>query len=144
MKPKHAEAHVDLGEEEEGPALFFATVPVNVEAAPASATVHHMDKKVVPQLDDDGERDAGLWYLDAGLWYLDTGATNHMMRAREGFSKLNTSIQGTVRLWDGSVISIQGCGSILFEAKTGEHQCLSGVYYILQLTADIVSLEKLD
>jgi hypothetical protein len=108
------EAHVAQGEEDEGPALFFAVASVYVEAAPASATVHLVEKKVVPKLDGDGERDAGLWYLD-------TGATNHMKGAQDVFSELDTSIQGTIIFGDGSVFSIEGCGSILFEAKTGEH-----------------------
>ena len=136
-KPKHEEAHMTQGEEDDGPALFFASASVNVEATPAPAIVHLMEKKVVPQLDSDGERDMGLWYLD-------TGATNQMMGAREVFTELDTGAQGTVRFGDGSVVAIQGCGSILFEAKNGEHQCPSKVYYILRLTANIASLGQLD
>jgi len=125
------------GEEDDGPALFFASASVNVEATPAPAIMHLREKKVVPQLDNDGERDVGLWYLD-------TGATNHMTGAREVFTELDTGAQGTVRFGDGSVVAIQGCGSILFEAKNGEHQCPSEVYYILRLTANIASLGQLD
>jgi transposase InsO family protein len=42
------------------------------------------------------------------------------------------------------VVAIAGHGTILFEAKTGEHQCLTDVYYIPRLTANIVSLRQLD
>jgi hypothetical protein len=49
-----------------------------------------------------------------------------------------------VRFGDGSVVPIEGHGTILFEAKTGEHQRLSEVYYIPRLTANIVSLGQLD
>jgi hypothetical protein len=125
------------GEEDDSPALFFEAASIGVEATPASAAVHLMEKKVVPQLDGDAKRDAGLWYLD-------TWVTNHMTGARDAFTELDTSIQGTVKFGDGSVVSIEGCGSILFEAKTGEHQRLSGVYYIPRLTANIVSLRQLD
>jgi transposase InsO family protein len=137
--PKKAEAHVAQVEEEEGPALFFASASINAEAAALPTVVHLVEEKVLAQLDGDdgGEHDTGLWYLD-------TGATNHMTGAREAFTELNTRVQGTVKFGDGSVVAIEGRGSILFEAKTGEHQRLFNVYYILQLTANIVSLGQLD
>jgi hypothetical protein len=80
---------VAQGEEDEGPALFFAVASVYVEAAPASTTMHLVEKKVVPKLDGDGERDAGLWYLD-------TRATNHMTRC--GMSLASSTPASKVRL----------------------------------------------
>jgi transposase InsO family protein len=47
-------------------------------------------------------------------------------------------------LRDGSVVAIEGRGSILFEARTGEHQRLDDVYFIPRLTANIMSLGQLD
>jgi hypothetical protein len=117
--------------------FFFAAASIGVEATPASAAAHLMEKKVVLQLDGDAKRDTGLWYLD-------TGATNHMTGARDAFTELDTSIQGMVKFGDGFVVSIEGCGSIMFETKTGEHRRLLGVYYIPRLTANIVSLGQLD
>ncbi|CAO2173598.1 unnamed protein product [Urochloa humidicola] len=137
-KPKRAEAHVAQGEEEEGPSLFFASAAVNVDPPPPpTGSIHLVEERVYAQLDGEGGADAGLWYLD-------TGATNHMTGAHDVFTELDTSVQGTVRFEDGSVVRIEGRGSILFEAKSGEHQRLAEVYYIPRLTANIVSLGQLD
>lgn len=77
-------------------------------------------------------------------WILDTGATNHMTGVRKAFSELDTGVHGTVRFGDGSVVDIEGRGTILFKNKKGEHQALSGVYHIPRLTANIVSMGQLD
>jgi hypothetical protein len=95
MKPKKAEAHVAQADEDEGPALFFASARVNARPAAHTSAVDFVEAKVFAQLDDD---DGGV--RDARLWYLDTGATNHMTGAREAFSELNTNIRGTVRFGD--------------------------------------------
>jgi hypothetical protein len=63
-------------------------------------------------------------------WYLDTGATHHMTGRRELFTDLDTLARGTVRFGDESKVEIHNIGSIIFEAKTGEHLVLHGVYYI--------------
>lgn len=67
-----------------------------------------------------------------------------MTSARVAFSELDTNICGTVRFDDGSMVEIEGCGSIVFSCKNGEHCTLTGVYYILSLTANIISLGQLD
>jgi transposase InsO family protein len=67
-----------------------------------------------------------------------------MMGERSFFSELDTGVHGTVRFGDGSVVAIEGRGTILFKLKSGEHQELAGVYYIPKLTANIVSLGQLD
>ena len=77
-------------------------------------------------------------------WILDTGATNHMTGERSAFSDIDTDMHGTIRFGDGSVVEIEGCGTILFSCKTGEHQRLVGVYLIPKLTANIISLGQLD
>ena len=77
-------------------------------------------------------------------WYLDTGATHHMTGRRELFTDLDTSSRGTVRFGDESKVEIHGVGSIIFEAKTGEHRVLHGVYYIPALRNSIMSLGRLD
>ncbi|WVZ81521.1 hypothetical protein U9M48_028888 [Paspalum notatum var. saurae] len=59
------------------------------------------------------------------------------------FSELDTGIHGTVRIGDGSVVRIEGRGTMLFKCKMGEHQALTGVYHIPRLTANIVSLRSL-
>ena len=57
---------------------------------------------------------------EEGMWYLDNGASNHMTGERSYFSELNENIKGKVKFGDGSYVDINGKGSILFEAKTGE------------------------
>ena len=73
-------------------------------------------------------------------WYLDSGATHHMTGRRELFSDLDTSVRGSVRFGDASRVEIQGVGSIVFQAKTGEHRVLHGVYFIPALCNSIMSL----
>jgi len=77
-------------------------------------------------------------------WYLDSGATHHMTGRRELFSDLDTSVRGSVRFGDASRVEIQGVGSIVFQAKIGEHRVLHGVYFIPALRNSIMSLGQLD
>ena len=51
---------------------------------------------------------------------------------------------GTVKFRDGSVVDIQGKGTVLFACRSGEHRRLDGVYYIPRLTTNIVSLGQMD
>jgi len=77
-------------------------------------------------------------------WVLDTGATNHMTGTRSVFAELNSGVTGTVKFGDGSVVDIQGKGTVLFACKSGEHRRLDGVYYIPRLTTNIISLGQMD
>ncbi|XP_066320065.1 uncharacterized protein [Miscanthus floridulus] len=77
-------------------------------------------------------------------WILDTGATNHMTGERSAFFDIDINVHGTIRFGDGSVVEIEGRGTILFSCKTGEHQRLADVYLIPKLTANIISLGQLD
>lgn len=70
---------------------------------------------------------------DLKRWVLDTRATNHMMRSRSAFSDLDTSIVGTVRFSDGSVVKINTC-------KNGEHRTIVNAYFIPRLTMNIISV----
>jgi hypothetical protein len=86
-------------------------------------------------------------FLDIGSgvsWYLDSGATHHMTGRRELFTDLDTTARGTVRFGDELKVEIHGVGSIIFEAKNGEHRVLHGVYYIPALRNSIMSLGQLD
>ncbi|KAF8697536.1 hypothetical protein HU200_035869 [Digitaria exilis] len=60
------------------------------------------------------------------------------------FSELDANISGTVRLGDGSVAEIEGCGTIVFNYRNGEHRTLTGVYYLPCLQANIISVGQLD
>jgi hypothetical protein len=78
------------------------------------APIHINEDKLFVQL---GEKSEG----GSTHWILDTGATNHMTGERSIFSELDTSVHGTVRFGDASVVAIEGRGTILFKLKSGEH-----------------------
>jgi hypothetical protein len=67
-----------------------------------------------------------------------------MTGVQDVFAELDTNIHGTVRFEDGSVVEIEGIGTIVFVYKTGEHRSLSSVYLIPKLTTNITSLGQLD
>ena len=106
-------------------------------AAPARQRVQLVQEKVFTMLDDERKRDSCRWIFD-------TGASNHMTGCRDAFFALDTSITGTVLFGDDSVERIEGCGTILFDSKNGEHRALYNTYYITRLTANIVSCSQLD
>ena len=43
-------------------------------------------------------------------WVLNTGVTNHMMGSWNVLAELNTSVTGTIKFGDGSVVTIEGKG----------------------------------
>ena len=45
---------------------------------------------------------------------------------------------------DGSIVEIEGHGTILFVGKGGNHHKLTGIYFIPRLKTNIVSVGKLD
>ena len=67
-----------------------------------------------------------------------------MTGARSAFSELDSGIRGMVKFGDGSVVKIEGRGTILFVSKGGEHRKLTDVYFIPRLKANLVSLGQLD
>jgi hypothetical protein len=99
--------------------------------------VELVEAKVYAVLGDRAERDSKRWIFD-------TGASNHMTGIKEVFTNLDLGVIGTVRFGDGSVVRIEGCGTILFACKNGEHRPLTNAYYIPRLTANIVSCGQLD
>ncbi|KAI4370868.1 hypothetical protein MLD38_019168 [Melastoma candidum] len=103
----------------------------------AAQEIHLHENKLFVQLGEKGEGGNTRWILD-------TGATNHMTSQRASFAELDTGVRGTVRFGDGSVVAIEGRGTIIFKCKNGEHRPLFGVYYIPKLTANIISLGQLD
>ena len=62
-----------------------------------------------------------------------------MTRRREFFSNLDTDVGGSVRFGDSSAMAIKGVGSVIFTTKSGEHQMLTGVYYIPALRNSIIT-----
>ena len=77
------------------------------------------------------------------MWYLENGASNHMTGDRATLKELDEKFIGNVKLCDGSIISIQGKGSILFECKNSDQRLLTKVYYIPSLKSNIISLGQM-
>ncbi|XP_066320017.1 uncharacterized protein [Miscanthus floridulus] len=99
--------------------------------------IHLHENKLFVQLGEKGDGGCTRWILD-------TSATNHMMGQRAFFSELDTGVCSTVRFGDGSVVAIEGRGTVLFKCKNGEHRLLSDIYHIPKLTVNIISLGQLD
>ena len=110
-KERREEAHHAQADADQ-PAILLATVnavhvhPRDVEPCGGRSACHvvHLDEKKVFLADRDEEKDA---------WVLDTGASNHMTGSREVLTSLDTSVGGTVRFGDGSLVDIEGIGSVL-------------------------------
>jgi hypothetical protein len=77
-------------------------------------------------------------------WYLDTGASNHMTGDEAAFAELDKAVSGTVKFGDGSLVAIQGRGTVLFAVDGDEHRALTKVYWIPRLKSNIVSIGQLD
>ena len=65
-------------------------------------------------------------------------------QARSAFSELVSRICEIVKFGNGSVVEIEGRGTILFADKVGEHRKLTNVYFIPRLKANLMSLGQLD
>lgn len=111
--------------------------PAPSAPTPSSDPIYLEEKKLFAALDDAAERDPGRWIVDSG-------ASNHMTGCRTAFSDIDTGITGNVRLGDGSVVRIEGRGTVLFSCKNGEHRTLANTYLIPRLAANIISVGQLD
>lgn len=134
-KKKVEQAHTTQAEEDADAALLMITA--NTAVTKPKTEVHLDEGKLFVHL-GEGSND------DSTRWVLDTGATNHMTSSKEAFSDIDAGVQGTVKFGDGSVVAIEGRGTVLLNCKNGEHQALTGVYHIPRLTTNIVSLGQLE
>jgi hypothetical protein len=114
-----------------------ASASTNAESIVTTIEVHLQEDKVFVQLGN--KQDSGHMH-----WILDTGTTNHMTDSRSSFTDLNEAICKMVRFGDGSVVGIEGKGTVVVECKNGEQRKLVGVYHIPKLKANILSLGQLD
>jgi hypothetical protein len=136
-KKKREEANLaQVGDDDDEPALLLSlTTPVD-NPANSSDQVFLNEEKATVNIDNTVPRDV--------FWYLDTGASNHMTGDVSSFADIDTSIVGTVRFGDASVVGIQGRGTVVFVTKQGHHRALMNVYYIPRLKSSIVSIGQLD
>jgi hypothetical protein len=80
---------------------------------------------------------------DSKRWVPHSGASNHMTSVREVFAELVSNIRGIVKFGDGSMVEIEGIGTVLFVCKNGEHHSLT-VVYLIPTTTNIIGLGQLD
>jgi nitrogen fixation protein len=67
-----------------------------------------------------------------------------MTGMRSVLSNLDLTVQGSVKFGDGSIVSIEGLGSMIMTGKNGEHKVLTNMYYIPKLQSNIISLGQLE
>ncbi|CAH9116043.1 unnamed protein product [Cuscuta europaea] len=130
------EAHLSMFEDDQ-PALLMASTtnicsPAHTQTSGDSHYVYLSEEHVHPV------------YTGKDVWYFDTGASNHMSGCREIFMMLDEGVKGSVKLGDGSVVEIWGCGSEMFLCKTKEHKVLTEVYFMPRLRSNIISIGQLD
>jgi hypothetical protein len=67
-----------------------------------------------------------------------------MSGARGAFTDLDTGICGMVRFGDGSVVRIEGCGTVVFRCKSREYRVFTSIYFIPKLKTNILSIGQFD
>ncbi|CAD6236912.1 unnamed protein product [Miscanthus lutarioriparius] len=133
-KDRKEEAH-NVQADTDQPTILLATVnavhvsPRDVEPSARRTVCHqvHLNEEKV-FLADQGE--------DRGAWVLDTGASNHMTGRHEVLTSLDTSVERTVRFGDGSLVDIEGIGSVFAERRRRGMSHSLEVYFIPKLKSD--------
>ncbi|KAJ8767297.1 hypothetical protein K2173_017341 [Erythroxylum novogranatense] len=104
-KKKQNEAHLVEHVEDESTLLMLET----------SGIIHiDEEKKVELMLNEEQPHDFDEEEMRGTMWYCDTGASNHMTGNKLTLTNLDESIEGNVRLGDGSVIKVEGKGTAVF------------------------------
>ena len=133
QKGTQEQANLVQGGAEHDPGLYMAVVTtVSTPQIAAPQEVFLNEEKVMPVPSPDG------------VWYFDTGASSHMTGDRGVFASLDETVHGTVKFGDGSVVAIQGRGSVVFRCQGGGQRVLTGVFHIPSLCTNIVSVGQLD
>lgn len=123
------------------PSILLATVnAVHTRPRDVKPVARRTDCQVVPL----HEKKVYPAERDEDVWVLDTGASNHMTGRREALTSLDMSVGGTVRFGDGSLVEIEGMGSVLLQTRKNGHKVLSEVYYIPKLRSSIISIGQLE
>lgn len=97
------------------------------------------EQRVNPNLSQNGKGKQ----MESNLWYLDYRASNHMTGKHSKFDELDKNVAGQVKFGDGSVVQIEGRGSITLQCKDGKTIHLKEVYYIPSLRSNIIRLGQL-
>jgi hypothetical protein len=103
--PDLAGARVLHGAAARGATAVARVQSTNSKSIGEKEIVHIVEHKMYATLGDKGDKDPRRWVLD-------TGASNGMMGYRATFASIDAKMDGTVRFGDGSVIRIEGRGTI--------------------------------
>nr|XP_017224971.1 PREDICTED: uncharacterized protein LOC108201187 [Daucus carota subsp. sativus] len=76
-------------------------------------------------------------------WYIDSACSNHMSGIRELFAELDESQKSEVKIGDGKTLKIEGRGVIVFHSNEGKPQKITDVYYVPELTQNLLSTGQL-
>jgi len=85
-----------------------------------------------------GSTPSDLLGISSSIWILDSGASNHMSYDRKSFLSLNPTSSISTLTVDGTPMSLEGIGSVSTSKLS-----LSNVYYIPNLTLNLVSVSQL-
>jgi gag-polypeptide of LTR copia-type/GAG-pre-integrase domain/Zinc knuckle len=136
-KPKKEKAYMAEKLEDEPALLMLETCELMNPKEERPNIAPHLEENIQLHLGVNGNENRKIWYLDSG-------ASNHMTGCKKNFAELDTSIGGTVKFGDGSIVAINGRGTVLIEGRTGQHKAITDVYYISKLTSNIISLAQLE
>jgi hypothetical protein len=109
----------EVEEEEEEASLLMAVEPAaiaNVHTTPSSTGEQvflNEERARIELRRHDHDADTA--------WYLDTGASNHMTGDEHVFAEISRKVTRTVRFGDGSLVEIQGRGTVMFSVDGGRH-----------------------
>ncbi|WVZ50249.1 LOW QUALITY PROTEIN: hypothetical protein U9M48_001523 [Paspalum notatum var. saurae] len=128
-----SEAHVVEGEEESEPMLLMTSACLSHEPLPTT---------FAPASDFASAATKPVRVVEAKVF-----AQQNEMKAsgcRGAFTNLNPQIHGSIKFGDGSEVAIEGSDTVVFQGRHGEHTPLTGVFFILRLTTNIINLGQLD
>ncbi|KAJ0444180.1 putative RNA-directed DNA polymerase [Helianthus annuus] len=79
-----------------------------------------------------------------GIWFLDSACSNHMTGTKEWFINLDLddSFTHTVKLGNDLRLNVKGIGDVRLEVE-GVTQVITRVYYVPELTSNLLSLGQL-
>jgi hypothetical protein len=115
-KPKKAQAHLTKADEEDGDSTLFMAQVCVLSVAPEGVFLDEPHTQAFLGATEDC-----VEHLEG--WYLDTGATNHMTGRKDAFSNLDRTVVGSVKIADGSVVSIRVVALLSSTARMAPARC---------------------
>lgn len=79
---------------------------------------------------------------DKEIWFLDSRCSNHMCGSKTTFSELVDTFRHVVKLEDNTKLNVLGKGNVKL-CFNGLTHVITGVYYILDLKNNLLSLGQL-